>query len=155
MFLTLYLTHCWKKKPTLRCQRKIQDEEKGIKFPGVISVGTSHLVYLFLSIFFYFPGYRNGAAYQGLVVEVFFFHLSMTLYLLLWLQLWVCNSFHNILQAWNFRKLTWCIHHILCNTPSGVWGQYPIIKQISISEVTKSLTIYTKWDKCYEWIHRG
>lgn len=42
-------------------------------------------------------------------------------------------------ELWNskFMKLIWCIHYKLCNTLSGVWGQYPIINQISISDAAK------------------
>lgn len=76
----------------------------------------------------------------------FVFSLTMTLYLLLWLNyrsLIPSMKFLRPGELWNsdFRKLTWSIRHILCNTLSGVWGQYPIIKHVNISETAKWLKL--------------
>lgn len=60
-------------------------------------------------------------------------------------------------EFWNseVRKLTWCIYRILCNTLSGMWGQYSINERVNISEAAKWLNSNTKWDKGYKWVHIG
>lgn len=124
-------------------ERKIKNKKKKIKFLGVISDDTHRLP---TSCSFYFPEHKTVAEHEGSVLEVFrffSFSFSVTLHLFSWGELQISISMKSLEpdELWNseFRKLTWYIYLILCNTLRGMWGQYPITEKVNISEAAKWL----------------